>query len=60
LRWQVIHLVPDERPELAASIVEALQDKGLSREEIAQLTGMSWVSDGDHFTPAARGLRMVR
>ncbi|WP_280184530.1 helix-turn-helix domain-containing protein [Nocardia gipuzkoensis] len=53
-------LVPDERPELAASIVEALQGKGLSREEIAQLTGMSWVSDGDPFTPASRGLRMVR
>ncbi|MGK8521325.1 ImmA/IrrE family metallo-endopeptidase [Nocardia asteroides] len=36
-------LVPEERPELAASIVEALQDKGLSRDEIAQLTGMCWV-----------------
>ncbi|WP_067704451.1 helix-turn-helix domain-containing protein [Nocardia jejuensis] len=53
-------LVPQERPELAASIVDALQAKGLDPEEIARLTGIDIVADGDPFTPVSRGLRMVR
>ncbi|PPJ27234.1 XRE family transcriptional regulator [Nocardia nova] len=55
-----VELLQEEHPELATSIVDALQSKGLDREEIAQLTGMSWVTETDPFTPSTRGLRMVR
>lgn len=62
--WKInepgVELLQEEHPELASSIVDTLQVKGLGHEEIIELTGVSWMTDTDPFTPNARGLRVVR
>lgn len=53
-------VVTEERPELAASVVEELRARGLDMTEIASLTGMSEASAGDPLVPTGQGLRVVR
>ncbi|GAA4385978.1 hypothetical protein [Tsukamurella soli] len=53
-------LIPAETPRLAASLGEALRTRaGMSREEVARMTGRRTPAGDDPFLPAERRLRTV-
>ncbi|MFC9964497.1 helix-turn-helix domain-containing protein [Nocardia ignorata] len=53
--------IPPEHPALAATIGEALLDKGLDRQEVLAMTGSSGDADHDQFIPArVGGLKLIR
>ncbi|GGL98458.1 hypothetical protein GCM10010129_47710 [Streptomyces fumigatiscleroticus] len=51
--------LPPEAPALAQSISEAMSDKGLSREEIAEMAGFSDADRNTLFVVSTRRLRAV-